>query len=241
MAQQYDISPEELEEIEAYLDGTLDGNALQLFEQRIGTDPVFERKVAEVRQLTIGIAEAALQQKLPAFHALVSTPGKTVPLYRRWWVAASVLLIAAAASWLLWPRGDSNERLYSTYFSPDMGLPVTMGSDSANYLFNDGMISYKEEQYATALSIWEKVADAQGDNDTLRYYRGMAQLNQQHIVEAERLLIPVSTNESTFADDATWYLALIRLRSGDRTTATELLKRLPQREEARTLLEELAK
>lgn len=243
---QYEIMQEELELIEAYLSKQLNASAQQQLEQRMQSDLPFRLKVEEVRNLIIGIEEASLESKLNSFHAAVENgkpapSGKTVPLYRSWWAAAAVLLLLIAATWMLWPKAGKDERLFLAYFTPDIGLPVAMGSaDSASYLFYDGMINYKEEKYETALQKWQRLARAGVSSDTLQYYMAMALLNQGKNSEAEKILSPLAEKTgSSFTEDAGWYLALIHLKNKDRINAIRLLKKIPGREDARKLLAEL--
>lgn len=243
---QYEITQQELELIEAYHSGQLDATDRQQLEERMQSDPLFRLKAEEVRNLIIGIEEASLESKLHAFHAAVEktdpvTAVRTIPLYRRWWAAAAVLLLAITATWVLWPKAGKDERLYLSYFTPDIGLPVAMGSsDSASYLFYDGMVSYKEEKYETAFQKWQGLANAGSSSDTLQYYMAMALLNQGQHSEAEKILSPLAENsDNAFNGNASWYLALIHLKNGDRINAIRLLKKIPGREEARKLLTEL--
>lgn len=245
----YEISQQELELIEAYLSKQLDAGTQQQLEVRMQSDSLFRLKVEEVRNLITGIEEASLESKLHSFHAafeqsraaVSGAPSKVIPVYRRWWAAAAVLLLAAVTTWVLWPKASKNERLFMAYFTPDIGLPVAMGSaDSASYLFYDGMVSYKEEKYAAAIQKWQGLAKTGVPSDTLQYYMAMALLNQGQNPETEKLLMPLADKPDTpYYEEANWYLALIRLRNGDRPNAIRLLKKIPDREEARKLLAEL--
>jgi predicted Zn-dependent protease len=157
-------------------------------------------------------------------------------------VAASILVIVSAAWWFIWNGSTRNEDLYSAYFSPDIGLPVAMGSaDSTSYTFYDGMINYKEERYSEAISKWQAIANASGYTDTLRYYIGMALLNNKQEKEAESMLMQLTNMPaSTYHDDAFWYLALVRLKNNDGATARLYLEKIKAgREDARELLSKI--
>lgn len=242
------ISAEEYELIDAYLQGELEATANAEIEKRINTDRVFREKVEEIRWLTIGISESVLRKQLDSFHqsmtpsiAQVHTlQGNGRSLKMRWIaIAASVLIIASTGWWLFRDGQPENERLFSAYFTPDIGLPVAMGSeDSTAYAFYDGMISYKEERYADAINKWQSIAHSSGYTDTLRYYIGMAMLNNKKHAEAEAILKELTAmNQPAFLEDAYWYLALIRLRNNDMTGAAGYLEKIKSgRPEAAELL-----
>lgn len=239
----YELSEEELAYITRFLNGELDVAGVAAFERRLETDADWQQKVLEVKALLIGIREANLVDQLAAWRK-ETDPGKPMesgppvrPLYRRWWVAASVAALILFGIW----RNLSNpadERLYQTYFAPDAGLPVPMsGMDTIRYTFYDGMISYKEEKYADALAKWASVGRV---TDTIRYFSGIANMGLGQMGEAVAQLLQVSDDpHSAFNKEATWYLGLCYLRQGKRETAVSLLKRIDDDGRAQALLKKL--
>ncbi len=232
----YELPQKELAYIAQYLNGELEHEQREVFELQLMRDEEFRRKVEEVKALLIGIREGSLAQQLDVFHQPA-----VIPYYRQWWVAASVAIIVLSGCWWLWFSMPSPERLYQSYFVPDMGLPVEMGgADSVRYTFYDGMISYKEGNYADALAKWTWVADAIGTNDTLQYYRGVANMAVGNMDNAiEHLFTVASERKSAFYEESTWYLALCYLNRGEQPKAVALLKRIPHRTQVPELLKKL--
>lgn len=236
----YELTAEELAYISRYLNGELDGDERQVFEGRLSGDETLRQKVAEVNGLILGVKEANLALELDSFHGDIASV-KSVPMYRRWWAAASVALLVLIGAWWVWVSAPSDERLYQAYFEPDMGLPVTMSAtDTIGYAFYDGMISFKERNYADALTKWEELTTIHQDSDTLRYFNGVAYMGLDQTDKAiEQLLAVASERQSKFYESATWYLALCYLRKGDEKTAASLLKRISNRGQALELLKKL--
>lgn len=212
-------SQEEFEYIEKYLNGILDASDLKIFEQRLQDDADFKLKVEEYKALLTGIETQALKEQLNVFHKdipnntthLTSENTKVHTLNWKRLLVAAVLIIAAGSFWFL--NGNSNERLYAKYFTPDPGLPTTM-SNTDDYEFYEAMVFYKQGNYKDAISKWEILQKAKPDNDTLNYFIGVAYLADKNEDSAISLLEKVSKNsEFVFVNDAYYYLGLAYLKT----------------------------
>lgn len=243
----YELSQVEVAHIARYLQGEFEKADREAFEARLESEPELRLKVEEVKALIIGVREASLAQELEVFHEAVAngatelTKPRRMPFYRQWWVAVAAAIIVTIGVWQVWFASPRHERLYWAYFVPDVGLPIEMGSaDTIRYVFYDGMISYKEGNYADALVKWDAVAKAGGISDTLRYYVGLAHMGLNDLDAAlEPLAAVANERRSAFYEEATWYLALCYLRQGENRTASSLLKRIADDEQAAGLLKKL--
>lgn len=238
------ISHEAFERIEMYLLGGLDAGEREAFERAISADDTLRHEVELQRMLAgavelgmwkaAGIAGGHVQPRLPI------PPAK--PSYYRWYVAAAILIIGLGLGgwWFYGQQPTAKEALYAVYFRPDPGLPVVMGNDSARYLFNEGMVSYKEGNHAEAIGVWERLVSENGATDTLQYYIGVAYLNMEHQAEALAHLVSVAeNNQSVFREKSIWYMALMRLKEKDYAHVKRLLMELPESEEAIELLDRI--
>jgi len=241
----YHLSDDELAYISQYVNGELDASDKAAFEQRLATDSIWQQKVLEVKALLIGVREASLADSMEKWQneITVNSPAKTGmpvrPFDRRWWVAAAsaAAIVLLGIGWI-WFSNPSDERLYTLYFVPDTGLPVAMSSlDTSRYLFYDGMVSYKEENYIDALAKWASIEQS---TDTLQYFSGLAHMGLGQMAPAIEQLLPVSSDRrSAFYKEANWYLALCYLRQGNRKVAGSLLKRIDDDEQAQSLMRKL--
>ncbi|HMR19205.1 MAG TPA: hypothetical protein PKA53_07885 [Sphingobacterium sp.] len=237
----YDLSEEELALITLYLHERLDHDARVTFEQRLASDPIWSQKVAETRLLILGIREANLASDIAVWHKKAAEEQEKKlkpirPFYLRWWAIAGVAVLLSAVG-LLWPKRKGHEALYHAYFEPDMGLPVEMGaSDSSKYTFYDGMISYKEGNFADALAKWGTLTQ----NDTLHYFSGIAHMGLGDIAKAkDRLQQVTNEHRSVFNEDARWYLALCYLHERQEKNAIAQLTYIPHQKRANKLLNKL--
>lgn len=239
----YELSEEELTRITPYLEGELSADEQEDFALRYTSDPHWHHKIEEVRMLITGIREANLRSTISAWQddrmATSTLPThKAIPIYRRWWAVACIaLLFLGGGMWLFLPTKSTNETLYLTFFEPDMGLPVTMStSDTAQYSFYDGMISYKEGNYADALKKWDSIQHT----DTVYYFKAITLMALGDMTKAEELLVPVSLDTaSAFTEDVIWYLALNYLHQGKIDEVIYQLKRIPHHPKSKELLNKL--
>lgn len=228
------------EEIEAYLLQTMPAMERTRFELRLEEDPALQNELRLQQQLMAlaqvrSFAPASASASVPASQgsAGAKPPGKLIPFRRGWWAAAAILLVVAGI-WFLRPD-DSPDTLATRYFKADPGLPVTMSS-TLDYQFYDGMVSYKEGNYDKAIQIWLGLA---GASDTLRYYIGMAYINQARYPDALNQLLPLTKIANEWQEKATWFAAIGYLRLNQPEAAATLLKTIPNYPPAKELLKEL--
>lgn len=230
-----DIDQPTFERIEAYLLGRMDDTARTAFEQAMNADESLRDEVDLQRKLMATVEAGAFLASNP-----FEEKAKVRPMFSRvkkWYMAAAVLIIAGSAAFFIWQQNQEKD-LYARYFQPDPGLPVVMSSTDA-YTFYDGMVSYKEGQFNDAITKWESLGRAQGYTDTLQYYMGMAHIHISKYAEATTHLQTVAeNNKSAFRERATWYLALVYIKLGDKASAARWLKLIPGNEQASKLLAE---
>ena len=216
-----DISQEEFERIEAYLNGQLSNDDLTIFEKRLKKENGFKSKVNDIKTILTGLEAQALKEQLDVFHkdmvqtsnANVSTETKVRHLHWKKIAVAAALIIAAGSFWFI--SGNTNERLYAKYFTPDPGLPTTMSS-TRDYDFNRAMVSYKQGNYEDAINAWKNQLATKVKNDTLNYFIGSALLADKKDKEAIKYLnIVTNISESLFNNEAYYYLGLAYLKGNN--------------------------
>ncbi len=236
------ISQEQLETIERYINGTMASEELNAFETKLNSDSEFKLQVEDIKTLLTGIEAQSLKDQLNEFHKELpkSTFQKAEPkvryLHFRKLVAAAAIIIALGGFWFF--NQNPNEKLYSKYFSPDPGLPTTM-SNTANFEFYDAMVNYKQGDYKTAIQKWEILKTKTPNNDTLNYFLGVAHLANKNGVHAISFLEKsIGDKNFSFANDAHFYLGLAYLKEGNIELAKHNFK-MSSFEKSQALLSEL--
>jgi predicted Zn-dependent protease len=225
-----DITQEEFERIEAYLNHSLSEEKLLEFEKQLKRDKEFEAKVESLKVAITGIETQALKEQLNDFHEGLESPEKdAIPsrpkvrnLQWRRIAVAAVLVIAFGSYWFF--SMNSNENLYAEFYTPDPGLPTAMSSND-QYEFYNAMVSYKRGQYKDALKTWNNQLITKPDNDTLNYFVGSALMADQQEKKAIPYLQEVTTQDgSVFKNEAFYYLGLTFLKSDQQDMAIESLQ-----------------
>lgn len=246
------MSQEEFENIEKYLNDSLEGSSLEQFKSRMAADPVFAKTVEKQRILQDAIQETSLRSALDGFHNTLmeteSTSSGKVITFAPWMRYAGAACIALLLAWggFTYLNGNSggsqekNEQLFAAHFTPDPGLPTTM-SASDNYDFFNAMVSYKQGEYQKAISTWEVLLKEKPSNDTLNYFIGVAYLANNNEDEAISFLQwAAEYPESKFSKEVYHFLGLAYIKAGDENLAQVALQKSSLKE-SKALLEKLIK
>ena len=231
MKQLQDITQEDFEHIEQYLNKELPAEEAAIFEARMLADEAWRKKISEIKLLITGANEAALEEQLEKYHKNVSgsypassKTGRVFNLTKKWLAAASVLLIISLTVWVIAGRNTSSEKLYAKFFRPDPGLITAMGS-SDDYIFDKAMVEYKEGHYKKAIEAWTALSVKAPGSDTLNYFLGVAYQAMQNDERARVFLSKVTSNyTSAFYKDACWYLGLSLLKDEEKGKAVSWIK-----------------
>lgn len=225
------ISQEEFESIEAYLTGQLSDEDVIVFEDRLKNEKGFASTVKDVKIVLTGLETQALKEQLDEFHnempnmqeTILTNEPKVKSLHWKRIAVAAVLIIGLGSFWLF--NGNSNDRLYSKYFSPDPGLPTAMSSTD-NYEFYEAMVDYKQGNFNTAGAKWKILLEANPKSDTLNYFIGSALMADDKTSEAISYLNTVTEiDNGAFKNEAYYYLGLAHLKSDNTNAAISALKK----------------
>ncbi len=234
----YNISTDELQNIEQYLVGEAGAEERIAFENKMATDAAWAAKVNEVRLLLTGIETASLKDRLDSYHTSIKknqlhqSGGKVISFSRKLMMAASIALLVSILAWLFLLRENKYEKLYAAYYKPDPGLMSAMGV-SGNYLFNKAMLDYKTGNYKKAIEEWSKLKTAMSPNDTLNYFLGAAQQADGNNEAAVALLQSIANDTvNPFYKEACWYTGLSLLKQGKTNEAIPYLEKSGRPESA---------
>lgn len=238
-----------IEEIEKYLEGSLEGTELENFNRRLKSDSDLVKKVELIKKVDHSIRDEKaldLQLKLTALgdeffgneskeNSTTYKDEKSVSLFRRPVVGLMsifiLLLIGGLIWWLFIKNPLSGPQLYEKYYSEHIEYDDSRG-DNSEYLM--GIQLYKKQEYSKAIIAFQNYLDSIPNDMKTIYCLGHAHLNTkppqfdqagimfQDIIEDGR---------SIFVTNAKWYLALIELRQENWTEVKKLLMEISSSED----------
>jgi len=214
------ISQKEFERIESYLNNSMPSKERVGFEEQLQNDITLQKHLENHKIIFEAVETQSLKENLEAFHETIpinkipKTETSKVKLlhFRKIAVAAS-LIIAVGSFWFF--SQNSNQKLYANYFKADPGLATTMSSTN-NFEFYDAMVNYKQGDYKIAISKWEVLLQNKPKNDTLNYFLGVAYMANKNEISAIPFLdLVIKASNSTFKNEAYYYLGLAHLKDGN--------------------------
>jgi len=238
------ITQDEFERIEAYLNHLLSKEEVIEFEEQLKNDKEFAAKVEIIKTTITGIETQALKEQLNDFHDGLDSPEQDATsskpklrnLQWRRIAVAAVLVIAFGSYWFF--SMNSNQNLYAEFYTPDPGLPTAM-SNTDKYEFYNAMVAYKRGEYEDALKTWNNQLNTKPANDTLNYFVGSALMADQQANKAIAYFQEViEQDRSVFKNEALYYIGLAFLKNDNETKAIEYLQQADLTK-ARDLLQKL--
>jgi tetratricopeptide (TPR) repeat protein len=235
--------------IEAYLQGTLDDQALAAFQKRRQDDPEFDREVIDYSQIIGQIRsthEQAFMNKLRHWDSEIENrqEAKVIPLRRIFLMAASVLLLAIAGLYVFRNSQSDHEQLFQEYFQPYDNVISERSGKNDNQ--QKGMELYDQKKYDEAIVQLKLAVAEDSDNPSLKCYLGIAYLATGQVTEAKMTFEAIAYNDhALFREVAEWNLAMIYLKLDDEGSLKKTLEAIIQQkdhqyyEQAKDLLSRL--
>jgi predicted Zn-dependent protease len=235
--------------IEQYLNGELQGEALQTFEQQLQTDAALATEVALYRNIQHELKqslqyqeeETALAGTLTALgkqHFLPS-PVKKSSIRRLWWVAAAAA--AVILFFIINPLSKdhlTNEQLFAQYAVPE-NLPAAQRGSATDTLSIKAAQLYNSKTYTEALPLLDSIVKQRPGQPQLQLAIGICQLYTGDYNNSIKNFDELSAGQHIYKDEAIYWKALAYLRQNKKEECIATLKLIPDHEAAKKLLQQL--
>ena len=240
-----DMSKERfVKQITEYLNGELEGDALQNFENEMSVDAEFRQLVEEDRLIREGVQLMVLEktkrelQELEKELSGSQSRKKTTNVIslRRWmgWTAAAVVLIALGW-WVLFDKDQvTHEDLYAAYFEPEPNLfhPEQRGGEELA-LIDRAFQAYDYENHEQAIRLFEDLLKERYDA-SVQFYLGVSYLADENPDKALKALNDFLKNSQDMQNEAKWFMALAHLKSGEIDKTREQLEVITKTKNSKT-------
>ncbi len=221
--------------IEKYLNQTMEQDELKWFEQEMDINPSLEEEV----QLSKDIGEAILNEETLAFRHQISNlfenkehvkPAREKRCFRihpsvRVAVASlAALIILGTGIFVYTHRTIPAEKLFENYYEPFESLMnMRSGNSQTADILATAMQKYEEENFESALLLFETVLATDDQSITSKFYSGISYLETERYQNAQNSFTGIiDHNDNLFIEHAEWYLGLCYLKTGEKEKAKSL-------------------
>lgn len=176
--------------------------------------------------------------------------GARVLNWRLFSMAAAALVLLAAAVWI-YSSPSGEEALFAQYYESyqsDLDIQLRKSGESAqttNTGLARGLKAYQAKDFSTAIAEMDGFLKENPDHAVARFYLGTAQMADARWTDAEQNLGMVRSTGMEYWEEASWYLALIYVKTSRTESAKETLEALVEPgsgryyEKAKELLEKI--
>jgi tetratricopeptide (TPR) repeat protein len=230
-----ELNPQDIQLIERYLDGQLEGNENTIFTQRMAMDTDFKRAVESYEEAVLavklagedGITAVLKQEQAKLGGAQVvpinaKTP-KTFSILRGSLVAAGIAALLFVGYWIL-DKPKTLSPLVAAYFQPYPALGITRGDETQD-IATEALRTYAVNDYKNAIPLLGQSFQLKKDS-LLLFYKSIAYLGIGQAAQAQPILTALQGSESVPTESVEWYLALVYIELGDKEKAIPLLQKL---------------
>ncbi|MEE9350233.1 MAG: hypothetical protein V3U80_09315 [Flavobacteriaceae bacterium] len=230
-------------DIEKYLQGELQGQDLELFNQKLNNDADFAEEVSVYKAINNTLSSRAqLHKEENELRNTLEDLGKislkrtnnsqsftdkkkktkvfTLSNVSKFLVAASLVMFT---SLLFIQKGKPTYNDFATHQSMDL---VVRG-DSVS-VFSEVQKAFNSKDYVLAENKLQKLTVADKTKVELQLYLGICMLEQDKFELAEKIFTKIKNGKSVYVNKAIWYLALSKLKQEDYENSTSFAKLIPK-------------
>ncbi len=139
--------------------------------------------------------------------------------------AATLLLLISAFSFWGYKSTNRPNAIFADYYQRPSWNVQTRGATEDNQYAN-AIRLYNQQHFDAALAQFNELIKVRPEDNRLRLYKGIAHLETEEYTLAEEELQTVRINSEIFFEEATWYLALLKIKKNQTVEAKSYLDEL---------------
>ena len=209
-------------------------------------DPDAQLEFREFQAVMAAVIEGEKAELKEFLTGIEKEERKVIPM--RWMSIAAGLVLLIGLSYIFWPKPNTSD-LYGTYFDtyPNVHLPITRNQIGKDSLLSVAFFQYESGQFEKASQSFSLYTEAADAKDEVRFYQAMSLMQIDSLSQAESILISIDSPDFDYAEEVSWYRALVLLWNGQNEEAISVLTELKDRkgsfkqEEVEALLKKLQK
>lgn len=222
----------DLEQLVRYLDGELTESEKQQLLEKLKNDPSLREKLELISDVDKLLGDKHLENfeesvsEIEAVHS-----GKTKPDSDRklkWLAAAAIFLILiSAASYFIFYKTTSGEKLFAAYYERLPADFATRSPEAGNDDLDLSLRLYNTGKFQEATGELRKIVQKQPDDYAAGLYLGICYMEtDQENNAASEFRKVLNSGDPVFEEHALWYLSLSYIKAGQTSLAIPMLKKL---------------
>ena len=238
--------------IEQYLGGTMSAEEQELFESEIKNNPDLAKEVRLASQIihhqqggfedtfvpsnsyTSDIRKFLKSEEATRIKERLNEAKETYAVQNSvhkkrkfpYWAAASIAILVLCSLGIYFSSQTTPSDLYVAYYS-ESDLPSVMQRDDTMNTLENGVESFKEGDYQTALSLITEYQNSSNEDATSAYlYAGMSYLELNKYQDAISQFEALSQSNLLDASKGDWFKALVYLKIDEKDNAKAVLAKI---------------
>jgi len=144
--------------------------------------------------------------------------------------AATLLLLISAYSFWGYESTNRSNAIFADYYQrPNWDVQTRGAIEDSQYA--NAIRLYNQQHFDAALASFNELIKVHSEDNRLRLYKGIAHLETGENTLAKEELQTVRINSEIFFEEATWYLALLKIKKNENSEARSLLDEVIENEE----------
>lgn len=223
--------------IERYFNNSLSDKELDLFEEKLASDPVFAEEVQQFGVVFDALKKARvkkLEAQFISYEKEYNSSGKRCDVRKLKRRKANVSIVL----WILFigftiqtslfftTKSSSNyDELFVNYFEvyPNVISPMKRTINDQNIVLN-AMNHYDHEDYILAIEAFDQILLSSDSRNEILFYKALALMTEGDYLTAQSQFELMNIESGVFVNQRNWYLSLVLLKLEKLTKAKKLLK-----------------
>lgn len=217
--------------IDAYFAKTLSEFESLEFKKMLAEDESLREEFEFQKSLKAAITLNAREEVKKALQLENDKLSIRKPLWPKLTIAASIIILLGGTFFML-NKSNPTESLFTENYEvyPNVVAPTIRGNSDESTLAL-AFWAYDNFEYDQAAKLFTQLIENKYSDASIRFYRGLCYIEIQNTEAARKDFEHYIGNEKNqFYLEATWYLALINLKNGEKPEAIERLNRVSQSE-----------
>ena len=230
------MTEEDFDISQRFIRGIASEEEVNLINERMDKEPEFRQSMEELRKSLLLIDLAGLEELKKRTSSIVENQGKTsiIPSSPRKLIALGFIVLLLLISVFLYFRHSTHKTLQNIFDQHFVQYPTPTPNRVENAPglkpWSLAISAYNRKEFPTATTHFGEVMTAmQGVDVEAEFYMAVSRLASGESTEAATTqLQEISEGNSTYRDQAKWYLALSYLRSRNSSAAQKVFEEIAQ-------------